>query len=118
EAGSAALHRVAYIDIPTLAQKMTGPAFPAIRRGFPGGARHSSAVPEHQRPFPVRVLWQVVLHVHLLDDICAVLVDADGLAALAPGPLVTGAAGELNPPPADMEGPHGTQAQGFRRISG
>jgi hypothetical protein len=67
-------------------------------------------MPEDQRPSSIGVLGKVKLHVHLLNGVGSVGIDADGFAAYAHGPLVGLSACKLYVPAANVEGAHCAQA--------
>ena len=78
---AAALDRVRDIDVPALAHEQIEPALAAVGSRLIGHAGEAAAVPHQHRHLALSILRQDVLHVHLLDEVGAILIELLGRAA-------------------------------------
>src|SRR5258707_4540541 len=110
-AGATALHGVGDIGVPALANEIREPSFTAVRLRLISDAGQSAAVPQQQRQLALAVLWQKVLHVHLLDLVLAVGVHLRGNAARCEHNLLDGLPADRDDAPADVERAHIAQPE-------
>src|SRR5262249_1814707 len=118
KAGTATLHSVRIIDIPSLADEHIEPSLSAVRRALIGDTGEPAAVPHQQRIFSFAVLGQKILHVHLLDLIKPIRINFGRNTTCAEHNLLHRLAGYLHDTTADMERTHVAQSDRFSSHCG
>jgi hypothetical protein len=93
------------------------PAIAAVGLALVGHAGQSAAVPHQERQLALAALHQEVLHVHLLDLVCAVRIDLRRHAAGREHHLLDRLAFDLDQPAADVERTHVRNAISSFRLS-